>query len=130
MTGAAVESGCPSTSDRGSGRRHYRSNRLDGDTRELPRAKPWKHIEQLRDQRKQIVEPIRASCKYHDSDRVLRDLLLILQVLVRGEENVELPARELKELAVRPGGPATFGNGRDLVALEVKSQIPGKGLIE
>ena len=66
----------------------------------------------------------------HDGDVEFRGILLILEILVSGQENLELGCRQLKQLTVRLRRPSPFGNRYDLMPREVPPEVLRKRLIE
>lgn len=64
-----------------------------------------------RDEGNEIGQTIGVSSQDHDADIEPREVLLILEVLIRGQEDLELRGCSSEELAIRETGPASVEDG-------------------
>src|ERR1017187_3267498 len=68
-------------------------------------------VDNLRDERTEIVEPIAMCADQHNANGVRGKVLLELQVLVHSDENLKLADRLPQERAVLQAGPAEPDDG-------------------
>ena len=76
------------------------------------------------------LQPIPVSCDHDDGDRQGIEILLELQVLVGGDQHVEVSRGESKQLTVLEAGPASLTAGSHQVADEQAAERPRKRFIE
>lgn len=100
----------------------------DSDNPAGPRIR--KQAQEPRNQRQEVLDPVRARREDDDGDLILRRILLVLKILVGRQERVELGAREEQKISVGFGRPAALGDGADLVAREMPPQVLRQGFIE
>jgi len=74
-------------------------------------------------QRKEILKAIGSRHQDDHRDVVLRDILLVLDVLISGYENVELRAGETQKFAVPLRRPSAERNGDHFMFREMEPQV-------
>jgi len=67
-------------------------------------------------QGEKIREAVRPSSQHHDPQGPVRDVLLLREALVNGDERIEEPVHGVEELAVVEVTPTHFGRGPNFVA--------------
>ncbi len=86
---------------------------LDSDIIDLAERDVVDRFAQGGDQRQDVLELRASSGCDNYADRVLGDVLLKTEVLIAGEQNIELLLGQLKQFAVRLAGPPSLQNGHD-----------------
>jgi hypothetical protein len=69
-------------------------------------------------------------CKDDDGDRETRNVLLIPELLINGDEDVERASSELKKLAILFCSPTHFRNRADFMTREFTAEVPRNTLIK
>lgn len=87
--------------------------------------------ENLRHQRTNCLDRIGESCQHHNSDSATFQVLLVQQILIRGDEALEASgfcAR--KKFAVLKGGPSLILHRSYFVTSEVVPESLREGLVK
>ena len=104
-------------------RRAAESARLVADTGQTAGSERGQAREQSRNQRLQGLDAIVPCNQHHHGDRQRGKVLLVLQVLIGGDEHVEVFRRAPQQLAVADSGAADFGHRLDGVPGQIIAQF-------
>lgn len=71
----------------------------------------------------QVVQPIGGRLEYHNRDPAARQVLLVVEVCIQGNQRIKVSFRETQKFPVLPTGPARFLHGKTFVAM-IQEELP------
>jgi len=101
-------------------------DRLDADVDQLPRCQSLESSEQDGYQGAERFDSVRRRDEDNNGNWEGTDVLLMLQILIRRQQGVEVARRQLQEFAASPARPAHRCDGADFVLGQQPSKRPGK----
>src|ERR1051326_3356162 len=108
-----------------------RSNRgLDANAHYLTRTHRVDCSESPRNDRTEMLHSVGACSQDHDTDRVLRDVLLMLEVLISRQKNIELRSGKTEEGTVLCATPAHLLDRPYVVVAELSRQMTRKRFVK
>ncbi len=100
-------------------------DRLDADVDQLPRCQSLESSEQDGYQGAERFDSVRRRDEDNNGNWEGTDVLLMLQILIRRQQGVEVARRQLQEFAVSPARPAHRCDGADIVLGQQPGKRPG-----
>ena len=97
---------------------------------QLARLEPAQHGEDRWNQRTQVYEPIRRRPDEHNAEWQPRNVLLMLEVPIHGQQGVELARHPPEQFSVGDPTPAGLANRGRVDPSEVGDQVGGEVLVK
>ncbi len=112
-------------SRRRAGRAAADTQRSDADVDQLPRCQGLESSEKDGYQGPERFDSVRRRDEDNNGNWEGTDVLLMLQILIRRQQGVEVARRQLQEFAVSPARPAHRCDGADIVLGQQPGKRPG-----
>lgn len=103
---------------------------VEANDQRLPRCGGWKALQNLRHQRAQLSERIVRRNQHNHRDVECRKILLILELLIDGQEHIEFVFCDSQQVAIAFAGPSHFWGCSRIVARQVAFQATRNTLVK